>query len=150
MNYTINIIEFHRPIEDISYDYENLPDIDKYKLSNIDIKASFDYEDNYLNYKIYLLIAPEELKIYKKILDINLIPYLCRDITENVLQNKIDLEKYLMKWITPKNKESYHKFISNIKDWLISNLDLDTILDMINDKGLKALLPIHKEFLKRI
>ena len=150
MNLTLNIIEFYRSSEDVSYDYDHLSDNDKEKIANLDTEASFDFEDEHQNYVCYSLMSSNETEKWKNILDANLIPYICHDISLNVIKNNINLEKKLIKYTNNYNENSYHEFINKLNEWIKSNLDLDTVLDMINEKGVDSLRLIDKEFLKNI
>jgi hypothetical protein len=150
MNLTLNIIEFCRSSEDVSYDYDHLSDNDKEKITNLDTVASFDFDDEQQNYVCYSLMSSNETEKWKNILDANLIPYICHDISLNVIKNNINLEKKLIKYTNNYNENSYHEFINKLNEWIKSNLDLDTVLDMINEKGVDSLRLIDKEFLKNI
>ena len=144
------IVEFCRTSEDVSYDYEHLSDNDKEKASNLESISNFDFEDEYQNYTCYTLMSPNELEKYKKILDDNLIPYICTEITQSVIRNNINLEKKLFKYTNNYNENSYHDFINKVNDWILSNLDLDIVLDIINEKGIDSLRKVDKEFLEKI
>ena len=150
MVYNLYIIEFCRTSEDVSYDYEHLSDNDKEKVSNLDTFSSFDFEDEYQNYTCYILMSPNEFEKYKKILDDNIIPYICTDITQSVIKNNINLEKKIFKYTNNYNENSYHEFIKKLNDWILSNLDLDIVLDMINEKGVDSLRKVDKDFLEKI
>lgn len=150
MKTILALLEFYRSAEDISYDYDSLLEEDKEKILNIDIESSFDYEDDYYNYKIYLLIPDTELKRYKKILDDNLIPYICTDVSQAVIKNDINLGKKLLKYVTTNSTQYFNSFNRSINKWIKSNLDLDMVLDMINEKGIKSLRKVDKDFLKTI
>jgi len=150
MVYNVYIIEVCITAEDVSYDYEDLSDNDKEKVENLDTFNSFDFEDEYQNYTTYILMSPNEIEKYKKILDDNIIPYICTDITQSVIKNNINLEKKLFKYTNNYNENSYHEFIKKLNDWVLSNLDLDIVLDMINEKGVDSLRKVDKEFLEKI
>ena len=76
----------------------------------------------------------------------NIIPYICKDMTNNVIANNIDIEAYLIKNI--RNNFDFSEFISIIESWIKSNLEIDMVLDMINEKGIDSLRKIDYEFLK--
>jgi hypothetical protein len=143
-------IEFNRSLEDITYDYDRLSDNDKEKMGNISIITSFDYEDEYDNYTIIILILPNEKEKYKKILDDNIIPYICTDITQNVIRNKINLSKKLIKFVNNYNKIEYFNFINKVNEWIGNNIDIDIVLDIISEYGIESLRDIDKEFLKKV
>lgn len=147
---TLQVIEFCRSSEDISCDYEYLSDIDKSKLFNIDFVSDFDFEDENQNYTFYLLITINEIEKYKKILNDNLIPYICTDISQDVIKNNINLERILYSYVNFLNEENYYHFIKDVNKWIEDNLDIDIILDMISENGIRSLRQIDKEFLNRI
>jgi hypothetical protein len=144
----ILIFEFHRNSEDVATDYELLSDIDKEKIADLEPEGTFDYEDEHGNYNCCLIITEIELEKYKNLLDENNIPYLCKDISYNVIKNDINLTKKLLKYTNNINENLYYDFIKKVDNWIVSNLELDIILDMINEKGINSLRKIDKEFLE--
>ena len=124
-----------------------LSDLDKQRISSLNFKASFRY--NYNNHHfIYLIGSPQEMKLYKNVLSINLIPYFCEDISQSVIDNKINLEQDFIKYCDETNYQDYDNFIFEMNIWILNNLNLDSILDRINIHGIKTLRPIDTEFLK--
>lgn len=150
MNYLLIHIEFCRSTEDVAEDYMRLSDIEKEKIANVEVDITFDYEDEYDNYSSYLLISSVEYEKYKKILDDNLIPYICTDISKKVIYNEISLEEILIEKIDKYNDKSYLDFIMKTNSWIKENLNLDIVLDIINNKGLDSLREIDKQILKEI
>lgn len=149
MNLQLQKFEYFRGADILAEEYTYLSENDKEKIINIDSEATFDFEDEHMNYTCYLLIEPIELEKYKKVLDLNLIAYLCHDISQSVIKNQLNLEKILTKYITPDNERDYYTFIKTVDDWVTSKLDLDMVLDMINDKGIKSLREIDLQFLNK-
>jgi len=150
MNLELQKFEYLRGSDILAEEYTYLSETDKEKIINIESEATFDYEDENKNYTCYLLIESSELEKYKKVLDYNLIAYLCHDISQSVIKNQINLEKILKKYITSENERDYYFFIKTVEDWIMSKLDLDMVLDMINEKGIKSLREIDKQFLKGV
>ena len=150
MKLLLNKLYFHKSAEDLAFDYSYLSDIDKVKIVNIDSKATFDYEDDYINYTCYLLIEPKEIEKYKKVLDDNLIHYICTDISNSVIKNEFNIEKSLSGYITTVNKFDYDIFIEDLNEWIFENLSLDIILDMINEMGISSLREVDRNFLKKV
>ena len=150
MNLQLQKFEYLRGSDILAEEYTYLSETDKEKIINIESEATFDYEDENKNYTCYLLIESSELEKYKKVLDYNLIAYLCHDISQSVIKNQINLEKILKKYITSENERDYYFFIKTVEDWIMSKLDLDMVLDMINEKGIKSLREIDKQFLKGV
>ncbi len=127
-----------------------LSDLEKERIAGVDVDTTFDYEDEYENYSSYILISSVELENYKKILDDNLIPYICTDISESVIYNEIYLDEVLIDKIDKYNIKSYEDFTIKTNDWIKSNLNLDIVLDIINKRGIDSLRDIDKELLKSI
>ena len=150
MNLQLQKFEYLRGADILADEYTYLSDNDKEKIVNIHSKATFDYEDEKQNYNCYLLIESSVLKKYKNILDLNLISYLCHDVSQSVIKNQTNLEKILSKYITSENEKDYYEFIKIVNEWILSKLDLDIVLDIINDSGIESLREIDKDFLKKV
>lgn len=147
---TLSKLEFYKSAEDLAEDYTYLSDNDKLKIQLIDSKATFDYEDGHRNYTCLLLTEPQEINTYTKVLDDNLIPYICHDITQSVIRNDLNIEKILRKHVNGTNILDYNIFIRELNEWILGNLDLDQILDRINEKGIDSLRDVDIEFLKKV
>lgn len=146
----LNRIDFHKSADDLAEDYSYLSDNDKLKIQHVDSKSTFDYEDEHFNYSCYLLIEQKEIDKYKKVLDDNLIPYICHDLTQNVINNRINLSKSLRKHVNGTNVLDYNIFVKDVDDWIFENLDLDSILDRINEFGIDSIREVDRKFLKTV
>jgi hypothetical protein len=149
MNYKIIKISFNVNLPYIEDLYSTLSDLDKQRVSSLDVLSTFYHDKGELR-MVYLIISSKDIKTYKNLLNNNLIPYFCEDLSQLVLDNDINLEIELQKWVEPENCNDYDNFIFEINKWLLKNLNLDSILDRINQKGIKTLRPIDKDFLKTI
>lgn len=147
MNYFLFKINFNKTSEELNSIYENLSEHEKEKISQMDVISSFDCEDLDKKYICYLLTSQTEIISYRNILDNNLIPYLCEDISLSVIDNQVNLEKDLIQYLNSLNYTSYESFIEEIYDWIYQNLELDSILDRISQHGIDSLRPIDKFFL---
>lgn len=140
-------IIFNQNIEELNNQYDRLSDYEQERISELDAISYFDYtEDD--RYFFYVITSPNEIKKYAQILEGNLIKFDISDITSDILFNKIDLSKEL---ITKVNKDSIIKwefFIEDIKEWILENLDIDTVLDRISEVGIENITDIEKIFLK--
>jgi hypothetical protein len=145
MSSRIYKLNFSKPSQELSDDYDRLSEIEKEKISNMEADAFFDMdEDN--KYTFYIIVLPNELKSYLSVLDDNFIPYRISDISDDVLKDKIDIESYIKKYDSL-NSLKYSFFIDDINDWIYENLDIDTVLDRISIVGTESLRKIEKEFL---
>lgn len=147
MNLRIYKISFNKNIYDSFYEF--LSDIEKSKINTLDISGSFTYniEEKCV---VYLLMPYSDMENYKSILDKNLIPYLCNDFSEIVINGEVNLEFELESYIDFYNYVDYDNFIYLTNQWILSNLELDPILDRISQYGVETLRPIDKEFLKSV
>jgi hypothetical protein len=140
-------IIFNQNIEELNNQYDRLSDYEQERISELDAISYFDYtEDD--RYFFYVITSPNEIKKYAQILEGNLIKFDISDITSDILFNKIDLSKEL---ITKVNKDSNIKwefFIEDIKEWILENLDIDTVLDRISEVGIENITDIENTFLK--
>lgn len=140
------LIQFHRTELDVSHDLYNLPEHEKSKLDDIFFKSILYYEDTFREFNCLALTTEYDMNKFTDYLYSNIIPYICKDMTNNVITNNIDIEAYLIKNI--RNNFDFSEFISIIESWIKSNLELDMVLDMINEKGIDSLRKIDYEFLK--
>ena len=90
------------------------------------------------------------MEIYKKVLDDNYIPYICEEISQKVIDNKINLEVELENYINFYNSIDYDVLIYEVNLWLKQRLTLDSILDRISEYGIETLRPIDREILRSI
>jgi hypothetical protein len=150
MKKRLYLFEFHRSLLDVSIDYTNLSDVDKEKLINFDIYTSFDYDDKIHGYNNYILSSKSEIEKFKELLYNNAIPYICKDISDHIIRNRYDLAEKMKKYVNKSNKMIYNSFFKKINEWIGNNLDLDIVLDIINEKGIKHLRQIDIDYLKKI
>lgn len=149
MNIGLYKLSFNTEIPYLNDIYGLLTDLEKERIYSFEILASFYYNSNN-KYIGFLIISHNEMKEYENILNNNLIPYLCEDYSNRVIDNEINLESYLEDFLDVYNYSDYDKFIYEMNLWILKNLDLDSILDRINLNGIETLRPIDKEFLKSI
>ena len=69
MNNFVYKIEFNKTSLELNDHYQKLTDIEKEKISDLNAKSYFDYDDN--GYIIYMIISPIELNKYLDILNDN-------------------------------------------------------------------------------
>lgn len=139
-------IKFQKSGDELNKVYEELFDEEKDIIVNLDVATSFDYETD-SKYCCYLLTNKKEIKSYKKILDDNLIPYICENISKDVIDNLINIENEVSPYINSINIMNCEIFLDEISNWIYKNLDLDQILDRINRDGIGSLREIDKHYL---
>lgn len=144
---TLNIIEYHRDTNQVSWEYQYLSELDRIAIANLVFEASIDYEDKHGNYAMIILSSQQQLDRFRNILDSNYIQHFIRDITTDILNNKSTIHKMLSN-IKVDNEELISKFVDKVEKWIYTNLDLDIVLDIINEQGIDSLRQVDKQFLE--
>lgn len=149
MNIKVFKLKFQNSLFNLNDDYDRLSDHEKERISDLDCESFFDYEDFNDNYVCYIITSPNEMSKYSSILTKNLIIHEVIDLSNEILKFKIDLEQELKPLLSTINSIKYNFFIDDLNDWILQNLEIDTVLDRISEFGsVKKLSNIEKEFLK--
>ena len=132
----------------LNEEYDRLSDYEKEKISDLDADSFFDYQDHSDKYVCFIISTPNEVEKYSSILLNNLIQHEIIDLTQNILKSKIDLEDELKPLLSTINSIKYSFFIDDLNEWILENLDIDTVLDRILEVGsMSNLSNIEKKFL---
>ena len=140
-------VRYSKSSLELNEDYDNLSDFEKEQISELDAEGFFDYEDNSI-YCCYVISTPVEVVKYSKILTNNLIQHEYLDLSQEILNNKIDIESDLEDKLDEKNLFKYDFFLDDLEHWIYNNLEIDIVLDRITDVGLDSLKQVEKDFLK--
>jgi len=140
-------IRYSKSSLELNEDYDNLSDYEKEQISELDAEGFFDYEDNSI-YCCYVISTPVEVVKYSKILTNNLIAHEYLDLSQEILNNKIDIELELEDKLDEKNLFKYDFFLDDLEHWIYNNLEIDIVLDRITDVGINSLRQVEKDFLK--
>jgi hypothetical protein len=140
-------IRYSKSSLELNEDYDNLSDYEKEQISELDAEGFFDYEDNNI-YCCYVISTPVEVVKYSKILTNNLIQHEYLDLSQEILNNKIDIEIELEDKLDEKNLFKYDFFLDDLEHWIYNNLEIDIVLDRITDVGINSLRQVEKDFLK--
>jgi hypothetical protein len=140
-------IRYSKSSSELNEDYDNLSDYEKEQISELDAEGFFDYEDNDI-YCCYVISTPVEVVKYSKILTNNLIQHEYIDLSQEILNNKIDIELELEHKLDEKNLFKYDFFLDDLEHWIYNNLEIDIVLDRITDVGINSLRQVEKDFLK--
>jgi hypothetical protein len=140
-------VRYSKSSLELNEDYDNLSDYEKEQISELDAEGFFDYEDNNI-YCCYVISTPVEVVKYSKILTNNLIQHEYLDLSQEILNNKIDIEIELEHKLDEKNLFKYDFFLDDLEHWIYNNLEIDIVLDRITDVGINSLKQIEKDFLK--
>lgn len=148
MNSFIYRITFFKSTQELNDDYERLSDNEKEKIANMDAESFFDYEelDNYI---CFVISTPLELDKYVQILNDNFISHQCDNISELILRSEFVVSQELDDKINSLNSIKYNFFKDDVDKWILSNLDIDTVLDRISKVGIDGLNEIEKTYLKQ-
>lgn len=142
-------LEFSKSSFDLNDDYERLSEHEKERISELDAETYFDYDDYDDCYVCYVITSPPEIERYIRILKNNLIQHNCIDLSQDVLTNKICLSKDLKPMLTTTTTIKYSFFVDDVDDWILDNLDIDTVLDRISEVGnVSKLSETEQVFLK--
>ncbi len=144
---TLNIIEYHRDINQVSWEYQYLSEIDRIAIANLVFEASLDYEDKHGNYSMIILASEQHVEKFRNILESNYVQHFIKDVSSEILYNKQTIKKLLSN-IRIDNEDLLQKFIEKVENWIYSNLDLDIVLDIINETGIENLRKVDKKFLE--
>ena len=140
-------VRYSKSSLELNDDYDNLSDFEKEQISELDAEGFFDYEDNSI-YCCYVISTPVEVVKYSKILTNNLIQHEYLDLSQEILNNKIDIELELEDKLDEKNLFKYDFFLDDLEHWIYNNLEIDIVLDRITDVGINSLRQVEKDFLK--
>ena len=140
-------IRYSKSSLELNEDYDCLSDYEKEAISELDAEGFFDYEDNNI-YCCYVISTPVEVVKYSKILTNNLIQHEYLDLSQEILNNKIDIELELEDKLDEKNLFKYDFFLDDLEHWIYNNLEIDIVLDRITDVGINSLRQVEKDFLK--
>lgn len=140
-------IDFARDVDTVVWEYTCLTENDRLKLTSLHFESTFDYIDKHNNYHFLMLIDQLQMEKYLKILKDNMILHFNHNITEKLLKDELDLKRF-EKIVERNSKVMWEKFRTKIEEWMLSNQDLDNVLDLINQRGIDKLREIDKKFLE--
>ncbi len=144
-------IKFGKLSSELNEEYDRLSDYEKEKISDIDAESFFDCDDESSgSYFCYIITDPMEMKSYLSILDSNLIRVKCDNLSNDIISNRINLEKELKSQVSALNSVKYSFFIDDVKDWIYRNLSIDTVLDRISESGMDSLTDVELLFLTNL
>jgi hypothetical protein len=145
MKFCIYRIIFEQNIEELDLKYNNISYHEQERISEMNIVSYFDYiKDD--KYYFYLITYPGEIKKYIEILENNLVRYKFDEISNDVLTNRLDFNKLVLK--LDYSKVKFNFFMQDLEKWISDNIDMDIILDRILEVGIDGLTTVEKNFLK--
>lgn len=139
-------VSFSKSSFELVDDYDKLSDIDKERISDLDAVAFFDFDDE-VGYKFFIIVDSIEFEFYSKVLDENLIQHKIEDLSDEILKGKLDVEKYVSKFVSTLNTIKFSFFVDDLNEWIYENLDIDIVLDRITEVGMNHLRKVEKNFL---
>jgi hypothetical protein len=148
MNNYVFKIRFNESQFDLNDQYESLSDLDREKIEEMDAISYFDYSDYDDKYVCFIIANKLEMEKYLEILSRNYIKFDCVDLSDDILKFKIDLTEELRPLLSTTNSIKYSFFLDDLDDWILENLEIDTVLDRISEIGIDNLSSVEKEFLK--
>lgn len=139
-------IKFTKNSYDLNVEYDKLSEHEKESISAMLPESYFEFNNDCEHYVIYIMLNPLDAKRYTKILEDNLINHSIINISKDLL-NGMDFEKDLKKYVNGLNRFRWNNFNKKITEWILSNLDIDIVLDRISNVGIEGLNKIEKKFL---
>ena len=139
-------IQFTKNSYDLNVEYDKLSEHEKESISSMLPESYFEFNNDCEHYVIYIMLNPLDAKRYTKILENNLINHIIIDISKDLL-NGMDFEKELKKYVNGLNRFRWNNFNKKITEWILSNLDIDIVLDRISNVGIEGLNKTEKKFL---
>lgn len=139
-------IKFIKSSFDLNEDYDGFPEQDRSVISEMLPGGYFEYNDHDGHYTLYIILKPTDSERYSNVLDDNLVAHSVRDISEELL-NGMDLNTALVPFVGALNIDRYRSFKIKLEKWIMSNLDIDRILDRINEVGMPNISKLEKKFL---
>jgi hypothetical protein len=140
-------IDYARDISQVTWDYQSLSDTDRIQITNFTFECSMDFVDKYQNYNMIIVTEPKEIDKLTKILTSNYIIHFSKDITEEILTNKLSIKQVVYEKGV-ENLDLYEKFKEKLNKWILDNLELDIVLDLINEKGIEKIREVDRKFLE--
>lgn len=141
-------VQFYKSSYQLNDEYDRLSYIEMDRIAELDSESFFDFDDDNNRYTIYVITTLLEIKQYLCILANNFIKYELTDISNEILNNRIDLGENLKEQLNTINSIKYSFFIDDIDSWIYQNIDMDIILDRISEFGIKSLTSVEKDYLK--
>jgi len=139
-------IHFIKSSFDLNEDYDSFPEQDRNTISDMLPSGYFEYNNYEGKYTLFIILKPTEAERYSSILDDNLVAHSITDISEDIL-NGVDLNSALIPFVGSLNIQRYKSFKTKLEKWIMSNLDIDHILDRINEVGMSNISKLEKKFL---
>lgn len=142
----IYLLEYCRDIDLVTWEYQNLSDTDRTQVANLKFRSSIDFITENGDYNMLIIAEENEFNKLKKILNENYIHCFYKELTKKLLSNKTNIDKITQN-SKNENTNLYESFKQKLEEWIMENLDLDVVLDMINDIGIENIREIDKQFL---
>jgi len=133
--FKLSFVESTEKVHDL---HNGLSEYDKTTIAKLSVIATYEYYTDGV-YLIFLLMKENEIETYENILEVNNISYICKDISMDVIYNTFDIESFLKNTYESVNFRDYYIFIEDVKRWIISELNVNLILDRINLYGMSNL-----------
>jgi len=140
-------VTFSKSTFELNEEYDRLSDYEKEKISDLEVDGFFDTDNDKEGYTCYIVTDEIQMRGYLSVLRNNLIQFTCDNLSQDIIKNRINLERELLPDTTTMNSVKYKMFINNLNDWILQNLDMDTVLDRISESGIDSLTNIEKIFL---
>lgn len=141
-------IEFNISDDYLDDCFSYFSDDDQCDIEELYADCFFDFHDKKDNYNCLMISNSEDIKTYYNILKKNSVYCKIIDLSDDILNNNINIENKYRNYITTENFLDWEFFIKGVKKWIIKELDIDFVLDRITKVGIDNLSKVEKYFLK--
>jgi hypothetical protein len=141
-------LKFNFCDEDLEDHFISFSEEDQDDIEDLVAETFFDFHDDNDHYNCIMISTQSDVETYRDILNSNQVYFKIYDLSDGVINNKIDIESDYRRYINSENFMEWEFFINGINRWMLSELEIDNVLDRISEVGMDKLTKIEKYFLK--
>lgn len=140
-------IKFNVSDEDLEEIFLYFSDDDLDEIEELEAESFFDYHEDG-KYVCFLITPASAMRTYVEVMHRNQVNIKVKDFSDKISESKIDLEEELRGEITADNCQDFEFFMTCVNEWILNQLDMDSVLDRISSVGIENLSKIEKHFLE--
>ena len=141
-------LKFNFSDEDLEDYFISFSEDDQDEIEELEADTFFDFHTKEDHYNCIMITTKKDIDAYYDILQRNSVYCEITELSEDILNNRIDIEKEYRNYINSHNFMDWEFFIQGIRKWTLKELDIDFVLDRISSVGMENLTKVEKHFLK--